>query len=621
MKTSLNLGFAAMLSLLAVVITVAMRASMDARESQRKLIEIQGTRFELAALLAAYVDAETGQRGYILTGDEKYLVPYEVAREALARGGARLKTMLAPRAAVADLHARLAAAGDRKMKELAQTIELRRTEGLEAALEVIRRNEGQVLMDRLRFAAANIDSGLDRQMREEIARAAHDRTVANVVDLVSAALLAAGLVALWVFTARRGAERERLLMLEKQGKERIEQSLAAERAAHSEAAHANKLKDEFLAVVSHELRTPLNAIMGWTSLLREGPQDEAELREGIETIDRNVRTQARLVDDLLDVSRIISGKVRLHIAEVDLRAVAVSVCDALRPAAAARGVNVTLTSTAEATLVLGDSDRLQQVVWNLLNNAIKFTPRGGHIEVALSLTDSHVVLEVADNGRGIAPEFLPRIFDRFTQQDVSTTRGQAGLGLGLAITRHLVELHGGKIYARSEGEGEGATFRVEIPVVAVCELREQLDRRLPFPPETGRVASGQPVHFDGLRVLAVDDQADTLSVIRRVLTRAGAKVRTALSVAEAQAILGQWAPDVILSDIGMPGKDGYSFVRELRAEAPPPVRDIPAVALTAFAREADRKEAIDAGFTDHLAKPVDALELLQKIASVAVHPA
>lgn len=621
MKISLNLGFIVMLSLLAVVVTVAMRASMDARASQRQLVELQGTRFELAALLAAYVDAETGQRGYLLSGDDKYLVPYEVARASLARGGERLKTMLAPRAAVADLHERLAAAGNRKMEELAQTIDLRRAGGLEAALEVVQRNEGQTLMDQLRFVAANIDAGLDRQMREEIERADRARTFANVVDLISAALLAAGLVALWIFTARRGAERERLLVLEKQGRERIEQSLAAERAAHSEAAHANKLKDEFLAVVSHELRTPLNAIMGWTSLLREGPQDEAELHEGIETIDRNVRTQARLVDDLLDVSRIISGKVRLHIAEVDLRAVAVSVCDALRPAAAARGVNVTLTSTAEASLVLGDSDRLQQIVWNLLNNAIKFTPRGGHIEVELSLTDSHVVLAVADNGRGIAPEFLPRIFDRFTQQDVSTTRGQAGLGLGLAITRHLVELHGGKIYARSEGEGKGATFRVEIPVVAVRELREQLDRRSPFSSTPGAVVSGQPLNFGGLRVLAVDDQADTLSVIRRVLTRAGAEVRTALSVAEAQAILRQWVPNVILSDIGMPGKDGYSFVRELRTEAPPPVRDIPAVALTAFAREADRKEAIEAGFTDHLAKPVDAVALLEKIARVAARAA
>jgi signal transduction histidine kinase/ActR/RegA family two-component response regulator len=621
MKLSLNFAFAVMLGLLAVVVAGGIRASTDARDSQRRLMELQSVRLELTALLAAYVDAETGQRGYMLTGDEKYLAPYEAARASLIRGGNRLKAMLAPKAAIADLHARLAEIGHRKLDELAQTIQLRREQGAEAALDVIRRNEGKELMDQLRSTAAGIDAGLDRQMREEIARAGQARNVANAVDLGSAALVAAGIVMLWTFTARRAAERERLLVLEKENKERVEQALAAERAAHSEAAHANKLKDEFLAVVSHELRTPLNAIMGWVSLLREGPEDEAELHEGIETIDRNVRAQARLVDDLLDVSRIISGKVRLHIAEVDLRAVAVSVCDALRPAAEARGVGVSLTSTAEATEVLGDADRLQQIVWNLLSNAIKFTPRDGRVEVALSLTDSHVILEVSDNGRGISPEFLPRIFDRFTQQDVSTTRGQAGLGLGLSISRHLVELHGGKIYARSGGVGKGASFRVEIPVVAVRELKQQLSRRAVFMPQDGVAPSSQPIHFDGLRVLAVDDQADTLAVIRRVLMRAGADVRTALSVPEAQAVLAEWVPNVILSDIGMPGKDGYAFLRELRAEAPPRVRDIPAVALTAFAREMDRKEAIDAGFNDHLAKPVDAVALLQKIASVAAHAA
>ena len=472
-------------------------------------------------------------------------------------------------------------------------------------------------MDDIRTLAAKLDAELAATMKVLLADAEQRLAFTASVYFSTSVIVAAALIALFFLTRRHFAERETLAVAQRASHARAELLLASERAAHSEATHANKLKDEFLAVVSHELRTPLNAILGWTTLLREGAEDAAELKEGLNTIDRNAHAQARLIDDLLDVSRIISGKVRLRISEVDLRAVALTVADGLRPAAEARGVTIELTPNVEATEVLGDPDRLQQVVWNLVSNGIKFTPRGGGIEVSVARAGSAVALEVRDTGQGIRPDFLPRIFDRFSQQDASTTRGQSGLGLGLSITRHLVELHGGTITARSDGEGQGATFHVEIPMIAVRELRDQLtDRGNGRTPQPAKPNEAEPTaRLDGLRILSVDDQADTLAVIERVLTRAGAEVRTAITVADALAILRDWEPGCIVSDIGMPGQDGYSFIREVR-NLPPPLRTVPAVALTAFARESDRELAIEAGFNDHLTKPVDTSALLQKIVSL-----
>jgi signal transduction histidine kinase len=463
-------------------------------------------------------------------------------------------------------------------------------------------------MDQIRERAAALDADAAQEQREVYARTLQTKQHVAWVTTGSTIGLGVALLALFLFTRRNVIALGR-------AREEANKLLAGERAAHSEAAQANRLKDEFLALISHELRTPLNAILGWTSLLKDGADDAKEMAEGLETIDRNARAQSRLIEDLLDVSRIISGKVRLDIREVNLRAVTASVIDALRPAADARGVRVQLLATSEPADVLGDADRLQQVVWNLLSNAIKFTPRGGQATLSLEHTESHVALTVTDTGPGIAPDFLPHVFKRFTQGDASTTRGHGGLGLGLAITRHLVELHGGKISVQSEGEGRGATFRVEIPVVAVKELKKNLaarmDARDSVLTERESFAAGS---LDGRRVLAVDDQPDTLAVITRVLTRAGAEVRTATSAAQALSILSDWRADVIISDVGMPGQDGYSFIRAVRSQLPNGLKRVPAVALTAFARESDRKAALDAGFTDHLAKPVDAPMLLGKVA-------
>lgn len=618
MKNSLTFGFAALLALLAVSYFFTDRAIRQSERSQREIGEGQGVRIEILALLKSYVDAETGQRGFLLTGDENYLEPYLRARKLLDSDQLRLKSVVAPEDKLRMMREMVKPQEREKLAELERSIEIRRTEGLDAAIAEVKKETGRAAMSAMRSVLDALDQEQQQATLKLLGHAEEQRRRVTIFSAIASLILAGALVALFNLTRRNLAERENLLKIAQDAKDALQRALAAERVAHSEATHANKLKDEFIAVVSHELRTPLNAIVGWTSLLREGAADQAELNEGLDTIDRNARAQAHLVDDLLDISRIVTGKVRLNITEVNLRAVAVSVVDGLRPAATARGVTVTINSTAESPEVLGDSDRLQQVIWNLLSNAIKFTPRGGRVEVTMENFDSRVALEVTDSGQGIAADFLPRIFDRFSQADTSTTRGQAGLGLGLAITRHLVELHGGKVSARSPGVGRGSTFRVEIPIVAVRELKRQLAERDPF---HGTAATApRPLPEDalhGLRVLAVDDQADTLAVISRVLTRAGANVRVAPSVAEALSALSDWKADVILSDIGMPGEDGYTFIRELRDHPQMDVRETRVIALTAFARAEDRKAAIDAGFDDHLAKPVDAGALLRKVAEIS----
>ena len=617
MKKSLLLGFAALLLLLAINAGMSLRSEAELRTTERRIAEVAGMRFELRALLATYVDAETAVRGYLLTGDDSYLEPYRAAHAAFARPDLRLKSPLTSERESAALRGQIQALGVQRMAALETVLSERREHGQDAALAIVREGAGKSLMDNIRTLAARLDDELNASMSALLAAAKKRLAFTTSVYFSTSVIVAAALIALFFLTRTQFAERERLATAERTARDRVESLLASERAAHSEATHANKLKDEFLAVVSHELRTPLNAILGWTTLLRDGADDAQELKEGLDTIDRNAHAQARLIDDLLDVSRIISGKVRLRIREVDLRTLALAVVDGLRPAAEARGVKLALNVKDGITTVLGDPDRLQQVAWNLVSNAIKFTPRNGEVEVSVAQTDTAVALEVRDTGHGIRADFLPRIFDRFSQEDASTTRGQGGLGLGLSIARHLVELHGGTITARSKGEGMGATFRFEIPMTPVHQFKDpsadQPSAHISLPGRTN--GSAQTTRLDGLRILAVDDQPDTLAVLDRVLTRAGAEVRTSLNVADAIASLHEWVPGCILSDIGMPGQDGYSFIRQLRAMSPP-LRTVPTVALTAFARESDRALALEAGFDAHLAKPMDAAALLQKVASL-----
>jgi signal transduction histidine kinase/CheY-like chemotaxis protein len=374
-------------------------------------------------------------------------------------------------------------------------------------------------------------------------------------------------------------------------------------AARADAEAANRMKDEFLATLSHELRTPLNAVMGWIRLLAVGGLDAGTAARGLEAIERNARLQAQLIDDLLDVSRIVTGKLRVHVRTVALPEVVQAAVETVRPAAAARHIQLEITFEPSVGPVAGDPQRLQQVAWNLLSNAVKFTPPAGRIEVRLARVGTLAELSVRDTGQGIAPEFLPHVFDRFRQADSTTTRAHGGLGLGLAIVRHLVELHGGTVRAESPGPGQGATFTVSLPLAG---LRAS----------AGEVAPQEPMASErilvGVRVLVVDDQPDQRDLLATMLGRFGADVVTAESAAAARRLVTEASPDVLVCDIGMPGQDGLALIREVREQRPG--QRVPAVALTAYARPEDREAAVAAGFAEHLAKPVEPDTLVHTIA-------
>ena len=381
---------------------------------------------------------------------------------------------------------------------------------------------------------------------------------------------------------------------------------------------ANRLKDEFLATLSHELRTPLHAILGWSELLATSQLDPAATERAATVIARNAKAQSQLVSDVLDVSRIVAGKLRLDVRPADLAIVVRDAVEVVRPAAEAKGVVLRTAISPEGTTVTGDPDRLQQVLWNLLANAVKFTPAGGRIDVEVRRHQSQLDLVVRDTGVGIDASFLPYVFDRFRQGDGSTAREHAGLGLGLAIVRHLVELHGGTVYAESEGQGRGAAFTVRLPLRAVRTGVEE-DLR-PSSKESATREPGlerRPLSLEGISVLAVDDESDARELVRAVLERHGATVLLASSAAEALSIAASDRPDVMIADIGMPGEDGYGLVRRLRAIPDTRVSGIPAVALTAYGRVEDRERAVAAGFQRHLAKPVLPDELLAAVNSLA----
>ncbi|HEY4597401.1 MAG TPA: response regulator [Thermoanaerobaculia bacterium] len=392
-------------------------------------------------------------------------------------------------------------------------------------------------------------------------------------------------------------ERARLLVLEQQ--------------ARKQAEEANRTKDEFLATLSHELRTPLNAILGWVQVLRSGKLDPTAAARALETIERNARVQAQLIADLLDVSRIITGKLRLDFKPVDLRRIIDAALDSVRPAADAKGIQLEVSIAPLASPVLGDADRLQQVIWNLLSNSIKFTSRGGRVDVRLREADANAVIRVSDTGIGIRPDFLPYVFDRFRQAEGSITRTHGGLGLGLSIVRHLIELHGGTAEVESEGEGKGATFTVRLPLRA--ELAEDpLDTTA-----VGHSLFSKPDLLSGVRVVVVEDEADTRELLVMALQQCGAEVAAYGSAPEALAALDRAVPDVLLSDIGMPVQDGYDLIHKLRARGPGRGGDVPAAALTAYARAEDRLRALEAGYQTHLTKPVDPSELIGTVARLA----
>jgi diguanylate cyclase len=387
--------------------------------------------------------------------------------------------------------------------------------------------------------------------------------------------------------------------------------LIREREARAHAEQINEMKDEFLAVISHELRTPLNAIVGWAQILKRGPVDEAVLQKGIDTIERNARAQAQLIDDLLDMSKIISGKVVLEMQSIDTVALIDDAVETARPAAARKNIHLHKSLDPDARPIYADMRRMQQVLWNLLSNAVKFTPEGGSIQVTLAQSGNGIMIKVQDSGIGIDPEFLPFVFDRFRQADASTTRRYGGLGLGLSIVKNLVQLHSGAVQAASSGEGLGSVFTVTLPFDQSSSSSKSARRPV------GEPAEDEPkVDLAGVKVLVVDDVSDALDMVKHLLLGCGATVVSAKDATQGLLLAKQERPDAIVSDLGMPGMDGYEFIQHIRALGPEQGGNVPAIALTAFTRVEDRRRALQAGFNRYMSKPFEPAVLLANLASV-----
>src|SRR5947207_10165391 len=389
---------------------------------------------------------------------------------------------------------------------------------------------------------------------------------------------------------------------------------------YREAQETSRLKDEFLATLSHELRTPLTSVLAWMWMLRRGRLDGSAVERARDTMEKSMRSLLRIIDDLLDVSRAIRGQLRLDVRPIGLGPVIQAAVDAVRPAASAKDIRLRTTIDSDAGLVQGDPSRLQQVVWNLLNNAIKFAPAGGRVHVRLERGDSAAIVTVCDSGPGIPPEFLPHAFERFRQADASATRAQGGLGLGLDIVRHLIELHGGTVKVESPGEMGGATLIVTLPLLEPARTPASAEASVQVEPARPELAVAPSSGLDGVRVLIVDDEADTREVLSVLLAGAGGEVRTSASAAEALATLARWQPDVLLADIAMPGDDGYALLSTVRSLAPTRGGEIPALALTAYAHPQDRERALAAGFLDYIAKPFEPPALVAAIAKLARTP-
>jgi signal transduction histidine kinase/CheY-like chemotaxis protein len=382
-----------------------------------------------------------------------------------------------------------------------------------------------------------------------------------------------------------------------------------------EAERLGRIKDEFLANLSHEIRTPLNAILGWSQLLEPGKTSEVDLIEGLQVITRNARTQARLIDDLLDMSRIISGKMRLDVQKMNLPEVIDAAIESVKPAAQAKGIKLQKVIDPIAGPVTGDPNRLQQVVWNLLTNAIKFTPKGGSVQVVVERSNSHVELSISDTGKGIPADFLPHVFERFSQADDSARRGYKGLGLGLAIVKSLVELHGGSVRVKSGGEDKGTTFIVSLPISVVHTL--DTGKNLQRTKIEGNESLLHTPDLNGIKVMVVDDEADAIGLVKQIMEDCGATVKACTSGTECLDCIARLRPNVVIMDIGMEEMDGYSLIGKVRALSPENGARTPAVALTAFARSEDRRQAMLAGFDVHVAKPVEPGELVAVVSRLA----
>jgi signal transduction histidine kinase/CheY-like chemotaxis protein len=589
---------------------VTMLLSADERVEQYDTIIDEANQ-----VLLLMVDMETGIRAYVITSDQKFLAPYDKAEKPLEADLNDLKRELGEKPVASKLVEEII---DRstQWREYAKSIKALVGQGNQAQT-IVMTGAGKQLMDSVRESVRTL-VGAETNLRQQQSHTARITAIVVLASSIGICMLA-GIVA--AFLVRKqllavAGTYSRALKIAQDSELVKTQLLANERAMRSAAEHANRMKDEFLSNLSHELRTPLNAILGWAQLLRRGMQEPQEVSQGLETIERNARMQTQLIEDLLDMSRIISGNIRIDIQRVSPVSFIEAAIRTIQPGADAKGVRIEQMLDPLAGPVCGDPARLQQIMWNLLSNAVKFTPRGGKVQVVLERVNSHLEITVADTGQGIPPEFLPYVFDRFRQADASTTRKHGGLGLGLAIVKQLVELHGGSVRVKSAGEGKGSSFIVHLPLTVIHPPAEPEDRFHPRTPSS-EPQTVRPVRLDGISVLVVDDQTDALDLIRRVLEDCGAKVITSSSAAEALVILEREKPAVLLSDIGMPDMDGYEFLRKVRSLGADRGGQVAAVALTAFARSEDRTKALLSGFMVHVTKPVEPTELAATIAAAA----
>jgi PAS domain S-box-containing protein len=729
--------FALACVLLVVVGWATFRRMTDMLEANRWVDRALTTRAELEVLVSFAKDAETGERGFLITDDRSYLGPYDVARASVGGHLDRLRALIADNPKQQANLATLDRLIQRRLAQLRATITARWREGFEAAARLEATGEGKRIMDDLRVVAAAMQAEEDRLLAERTALAERRARAAMATSLGGLALAMTCFLAASVLLNRSSQERERerlerstaetvaaavaasearlritlasigdaviatdhlgrvtlvnavaqsltgwsdaeaigrpladvLTIVDEQSRRPVEspidgvlrdgkiaglanhtvliardgrempiddsaapisaadgsilgavlvfrdisqrRQVEREHAALLEQAEdASRAKDEFLALLSHDLRTPLTAMLGWVKLLRAGMLDATASARALEVIERNVHYQTRLISDLVDVSRIAAGKLTLDVRVADLAPLVEGVIETVRPAAAARAVNVTSVLDRAAGPVRGDAGRLHQVIANLVDNAVKFTPAGGRVEVRLAGVESRVRITVSDTGKGIAAAFLPHVFDPFRQADAVEARARGGLGLGLAIVRRIVELHTGTVSASSEGEGKGATFIVDLPCAADVDA-------MPARAETVTAAVRPDVTtVRGLRVLVVDDDADTRELVAAALVHHGARVTVVASVVEAREAFKKAPPDVIVCDIVMPGENGFTLISEVRALRPKVGATVPAVALSAHVRPTDRDQALAAGFDRFLAKPVDPLELIKLLAAL-----
>ena len=612
----LLLAFAcALLGILAIGFVSYTEMSVLANSSARvqRSYDVLQTLHELNTALT---DTETNQRGFLLTQDTSYLDRYDAAIAQIRLALTELRRLGGHEQNTEDAVGRLAQLAGAKLGEMQHAIHAIQRGEQHGAVEHLASGPGRQLMEDFRRDTLELEADQRQLLALQRQREYHARLVSEGV-LVATVLLSLLFVGGATFISRRFDERRRMLEREiaerQRAEERREALLTSERAARSEAERATRLKDEFVATMSHELRTPLNAIVGWASILRRDRRLETVM-QGVEVIERNAKLQARMVEDLLDMSRILSGKLAMELQRTDLAAVIEAAVTAIQPVADAKNVRLH-TAVVPTAAINGDAGRLQQVLWNLLNNAIKFTPPSGLVTILTREIEIEgipsVEVSVSDTGQGIDPKFLPFVFDRFRQADASTTRRHGGLGLGLSIVKSLVEMHLGSVEARSPGEGQGSTFIVRLPLAISHSRADAVAHRIRATP----MQSASPLA--GLRVLVVDDEADARVLARRVLEESGAEVVAVASAVEALAAVdGDGKVSVVVSDIGMPEHDGYDLIARMRA-MPGNAGRVPAIALTALARDEDRKRTLLAGYQVHIAKPIDPAELVTVIATLA----